>query len=136
MKWIPGNAESLPFPSNSFDSYTIAFGIRNVTNKPAALLDAYRLLKPGGRFLCLEFSKPTIPLLNQLYDLYSFNVIPEIGRVVANDRDSYQYLVESIRTFPGQEEFKGMIEEAGFEAVEYENLSGGIVCIHSGFKAL
>lgn len=132
LKWVEGSAEELPFDDNTFDSYTIAFGIRNVTNRQAALMEAHRVLKPGGRFLCLEFSKVTIPGLQQIYDEYSFRVIPEVGRLVAGDADSYRYLVESIRMFPGQEEFKEMIEAAQFQSVTYENLTAGVVAIHSG----
>ncbi len=131
---MEGSAEALPFENNSFDSYTIAFGIRNVTDRNAALHEAYRVLRPGGRFLCLEFSKLTAPLIQQIYDEYSFRVIPEIGRVVAGDFDSYKYLVESIRMFPDQEEFARMIEDAGFLAVKYDNLTGGVVAMHSGVK--
>ncbi|GLC61073.1 2-hexaprenyl-6-methoxy-1,4-benzoquinone methyltransferase [Pleodorina starrii] len=134
LSFVEGNAESLPFPDSSFDSYTIAFGIRNVTDRPAALREALRVLKPGGRFLCLEFSQVTQPGLRELYDMYSFAVIPRIGGLVANDAASYQYLVESIRQFPDQETFARLIEEAGFRAVTYENLTGGVVAIHSGFK--
>jgi 2-methoxy-6-polyprenyl-1,4-benzoquinol methylase len=134
IQWVEGNAECLPFENNEFDSYTIAFGIRNVTNRAAALREAWRILRPGGRFLCLEFSKVVVPGLQELYDLYSFNVIPEIGRVVAGDAESYRYLVESIRMFPGQEEFAQMIRDAGFTTVSYENLTAGVVAIHSGLK--
>ncbi|KAL4444647.1 hypothetical protein ABPG77_002464 [Micractinium sp. CCAP 211/92] len=134
MQWVEGNAEALPFRSGSFDSYTIAFGIRNVTDRAAALREAHRVLRPGGRFLCLEFSKVVVPGMQQLYDLYSFNVIPQIGRVVANDAGSYQYLVESIRMFPDQESWSRIIEDAGFRGVDYENLTFGVVAIHSGFK--
>lgn len=132
IEWVEGNAENLPFEDRAFDSYTIAFGIRNVTDRPAALREARRVLRPGGRFLCLEFSKVIVPGLQQLYDVYSFRVIPEIGRVVAGDAESYRYLVESIRMFPGQEEFASMVREAGFRAVMYENLTAGVVAIHSG----
>lgn len=134
MQWVEGSAEELPFDSNTFDSYTIAFGIRNVTNRDEALSEAYRVLRPGGRFLCLEFSKVTIPLLQQIYDEYSFRVIPEIGRVVAGDEESYKYLVESIRMFPSQEDFANMIQEAGFGNVQFENLTAGVVAIHSALK--
>ncbi|KAK9813099.1 hypothetical protein WJX72_009000 [[Myrmecia] bisecta] len=134
LRWQEGNAEALPFQDHSMDGYTIAFGIRNVTHIDKALQEAHRVLRPGGRFLCLEFSQVVLPGLRELYDLYSMNVIPKIGRVVANDEASYQYLVESIRRFPDQDTFAGMVEDAGLQQVEYENLSGGIVAIHSGFK--
>lgn len=134
IQWVEGNAEELPFDDNTFDSYTIAFGIRNVTDRQTALCEARRVLRPGGRFLCLEFSKVVVPGLQQLYDMYSFNVIPEIGRVVAGDAESYRYLVESIRMFPSQEEFAEMIRTAGFSAVQFENLTAGVVALHSGVK--
>jgi len=134
LSWVQGDAQDLPFNNNTFDSYTVAFGIRNVTNRPAALQEAYRVLKPGGRLLCLEFSRPTLPGLNEIYDLYSFSVIPKIGGLVAGDEESYKYLVESIRKFPCQEEWADMIEDAGFSGVDWENLTGGIVAVHSGFK--
>ena len=133
IDWIEGNAEALPFDDSSFDSYTIAFGIRNVTDRSAALKEAFRVLKPGGCFLCLEFSKPTLPPLADLYDLYSFNIIPKIGGIIAGDEKSYQYLVESIRKFPQQSEWADCIEKAGFSGVEWEDLTGGIVAIHTGF---
>ncbi|KAL6754929.1 UbiE/COQ5 methyltransferase [Haematococcus lacustris] len=130
-----GNAEALDqFPDASFDAYTIAFGIRNVTDRPAALREAYRLLKPGGRFLCLEFSHVSQPVLRQAYDAYSFAVIPRIGGLVAGDAASYQYLVESIRQFPDQDSFADMIEDAGFKAVGYTNILGGVVALHTGYK--
>jgi ubiquinone/menaquinone biosynthesis methyltransferase len=132
LEWVEGSAEELPFEDDTFDSYTIAFGIRNVTNRQAALSEAFRVLKPGGRFLCLEFSKVTVPGLQQLYDEYSFRIIPEVGKLVAGDAASYRYLVESIRMFPNQEDFKRMIEEAGFQTVTYENLTAGVVAVHSG----
>lgn len=128
------NAEVLPFESNSMDVYTITFGIRNVTDVPAALREARRVLKPGGRFMCLEFSQVVLPVLDELYNAYSFHVIPWIGDVVAGDRDSYQYLVESIRRFPPQQEFADMIAQAGFGMVTFENFTGGVVALHSGFK--
>lgn len=134
IDWVCADAQSIPFPDNHFDYYTIAFGIRNVTDIPAALAEAKRVLKPGGRFLCLEFSKVNNPLLKSGYDFYSFNVIPKIGEYVTQDKESYQYLVESIRMFPNQHDFKKLIEEAGFTSVTYRNLSGGIVAIHSGWK--
>nr|XP_020654794.1 2-methoxy-6-polyprenyl-1,4-benzoquinol methylase, mitochondrial [Pogona vitticeps] len=134
LSWVVGNAEELPFSDDHFDVYTIAFGIRNVTHVDQALQEAYRVLKPGGRFLCLEFSQVNNSLVSSLYDLYSFQVIPVLGEVIAGDWKSYQYLVESIRRFPGQEEFKEMIEDAGFLKVDYQNLSSGIVAIHSAFK--
>lgn len=134
LTFVQGNAEALPFPDNSFDAYTIAFGIRNVTHIDQALREAHRVLKRGGRFMCLEFSKVEMPMLDKVYDMFSFNVIPLLGKLTAGDRDSYQYLVESIRKFPPQEEFVAMIEEAGFEQVKYRNLSGGIAAMHSGWK--
>ncbi|XP_051966909.1 2-methoxy-6-polyprenyl-1,4-benzoquinol methylase, mitochondrial-like [Xyrauchen texanus] len=134
ISWVVGDAEELPFDDNQFDLYTIAFGIRNVTHIEQALQEAFRSLKPGGRFLCLEFSKVSNPLLARLYDAYSFQMIPVMGKVIAGDWKSYQYLVESIRKFPDQETFKDMIEDAGFLCVQYFNLTGGIVAIHSGFK--
>ncbi|XP_069475873.1 2-methoxy-6-polyprenyl-1,4-benzoquinol methylase, mitochondrial isoform X2 [Ambystoma mexicanum] len=134
LSWVVGNAEELPFMDDTFDIYTIAFGIRNVTHIEQALQEAYRVLKPGGRFLCLEFSSVSNPLVSRLYDLYSFQVIPVLGEVVAGDWKSYQYLVESIRRFPAQEDFKEMIEDAGFLKVTYSNLTSGVVAIHSGFK--
>ncbi|KAM9743380.1 2-methoxy-6-polyprenyl-1,4-benzoquinol methylase, mitochondrial [Menidia menidia] len=134
LSWVVGDAEELPFDDDLFDIYTIAFGIRNVTHIDQALQEAHRVLKPGGRFMCLEFSKVTNPVLASLYDAYSFQVIPVLGEVIAGDWKSYQYLVESIRKFPNQEEFKGMIEDAGFCCVQYYNLTAGVVALHSGFK--
>ncbi|KAL8137198.1 hypothetical protein V2J09_003199 [Rumex salicifolius] len=131
LVWVEGDAEALKFENESMDGYTIAFGIRNVTHIEKALAEAYRVLKRGGRFLCLELSHVKAPLFNQLYDYYSFNVIPSVGELVAGDRDSYQYLVESIRRFPSQDVFASMISEAGFKKVDYENLVGGVVAIHS-----
>jgi demethylmenaquinone methyltransferase/2-methoxy-6-polyprenyl-1,4-benzoquinol methylase len=128
------NAEELPFGNGRFDAVTIAFGIRNVPRIDAALGEVFRVLKPGGRFLSLEFSSVDIAWLDRLYELYSFNVIPALGQLVAGDRDSYQYLVESIARFPNQARFKMMIERAGFQKVEYRNLTGGIAAIHSGWK--
>uniref|UniRef100_A0A0B8RNV2 2-methoxy-6-polyprenyl-1,4-benzoquinol methylase, mitochondrial n=1 Tax=Philothamnus irregularis TaxID=1899461 RepID=A0A0B8RNV2_9SAUR len=134
LSWVVGDAQDLPFDDDKFDFYTIAFGIRNVTHMDQALQEAYRVLKPGGRFLCLEFSHINNSLLSSLYDLYSFQVIPVLGEIIAGDWKSYQYLVESIRRFPTQEEFKELIEEAGFLKVDYRNLTSGMVAIHSGFK--
>ncbi len=134
LDWVCGDAMALPFADRSFDAYTIAFGIRNVTRIGDALREAHRVLKPGGRFLCLEFSQLPVEGLQKLYDLYSFNVIPRMGQAIAGDRDSYQYLVESIRKFPDQETFAGMIREAGFGRVSYRNLSMGIAALHSGWR--
>ncbi|KAL8108899.1 2-methoxy-6-polyprenyl-1,4-benzoquinol methylase, mitochondrial-like isoform X1 [Apium graveolens] len=132
--WVEGDAEALNFEDGSIDGYTIAFGIRNVTHIEKVLSEAYRVLKKGGRFLCLELSHVENPAFKQFYDYYSFSVIPAIGELVAGDRNSYQYLVESIRKFPPQEKFASLISEAGFQKVEYENLVGGVVAIHSGLK--
>jgi demethylmenaquinone methyltransferase/2-methoxy-6-polyprenyl-1,4-benzoquinol methylase len=134
IDWMAGDAESLPIADMTADSYTIAFGLRNVTHIDRALAEARRVLKPGGRFLCLEFSRVVVPLLDQLYDTYSFRVLPALGAVVARDRPSYQYLVESIRRFPPQDDLAGMIAAAGFGVVRYRNLSGGIAALHSGWR--
>ena len=139
LNFLLANAESLPMvPSNSLDLYTVAFGIRNFTNKDAALREAHRVLKPGGLFACLEFSDVTNPLFNAIYKQWSFSAIPLIGQLVAGDRDSYQYLVESIEKFPKQEEFRDMIKEAGFvvPGKGWEDLTGGIAAIHKGIKPL
>ena len=128
------NAEALPFPHASFDAYSIAFGIRNVPRIEVALAEAFRVLKHGGRFLCLEFSEVDVPMLDRVYEEYSFRVIPALGRTVAGDEESYKYLVESIRTFPNQERFADMIRAAGFQRVSYRNFSGGIAALHSGWK--
>jgi demethylmenaquinone methyltransferase/2-methoxy-6-polyprenyl-1,4-benzoquinol methylase len=134
VDFVEGNAESLGFPDRNFDAYTIAFGIRNVPRIPLALAEAYRVLKPGGRFLCLEFSTVDVPGLDRLYDLFSFNVIPQIGRAVTGDAESYRYLVESIRQFPKPDAFAEMIRAAGFARVRYDIMSGGIVALHSGWR--
>ena len=134
LAFVRGNGESLPFFAKSFDAYTIAFGMRNLTHIDAALAEAYRVLKPGGRFLCLEFSAVETPILDTLYDAYSMNAIPALGALVAGDAASYRYLVESIRRFPDQKTFMGMIETAGFERVRYRNLTGGIAAIHSAWR--
>ena len=134
IRYVQANAECLPFPDNHFDAVTIAFGLRNVTDKDAALASMFRVLKPGGRLLVLEFSKPIVPGFQPIYDLYSFKVLPFMGKLIANDADSYRYLAESIRVHPDQETLKAMMEAAGFEKVEYFNLSGGIVALHRGYK--
>ena len=134
LDWVVGDAMALPFPDASFDVYTISFGIRNVTRIPDALAEAWRVLKPGGRLMVLEFSRIPNDALQWAYDRYSFNVIPAMGQVVAGDRDSYQYLVESIRKFPDQESFAAMIRASGFGQVKYRNLTLGIAALHSGWK--
>lgn len=134
LDWMVGDAMALPFEDNSFDVYTISFGIRNVTRPQEALNEAFRVLKPGGRLMVLEFSQIPNDLMQRAYDLYSFNIIPRMGQMIAGDRDSYQYLVESIRKFPDQETFLGMVRAAGFENAKYRNLSLGIACLHSGWK--
>jgi demethylmenaquinone methyltransferase/2-methoxy-6-polyprenyl-1,4-benzoquinol methylase len=134
LDWVVGDAMALPFDDNTFDVYTISFGIRNVTRPQEALNEAYRVLKPGGRLMVLEFSQIPNELMQKVYDLYSFNIIPKMGQVIANDRDSYQYLVESIRKFPDQDTFLGMVKQAGFENAKYRNLTMGIACLHSGWK--
>ena len=134
VSYVQANAEALPFPDNYFDCITIGFGLRNVTEKEKALKSMFRVLKPGGRLLVLEFSKPTIELLGKVYDTYSFRILPKIGEVVANDSESYRYLAESIRMHPAQDVLKGMMEEVGFEQVSYYNLTGGIVALHRGYK--
>jgi demethylmenaquinone methyltransferase/2-methoxy-6-polyprenyl-1,4-benzoquinol methylase len=134
LDWVVGDAMALPFPDASFDVYTISFGIRNVTRPQEALNEAFRVLKPGGRLMVLEFSQIPNELMQKVYDLYSFNIIPRLGQMIANDRDSYQYLVESIRKFPDQETFLDMVRQAGFEQAKYRNLSMGIACLHSGWK--
>lgn len=134
LDWVVGDAMALPFPDNTFDVYTISFGIRNVTRPQEALNEAYRVLKPGGRLMVLEFNQIPNELMQKVYDLYSFNVIPQLGKLIANDRDSYQYLVESIRKFPDQETFLEMVKQAGFEQAKYRNMTMGIACLHSGWK--
>jgi demethylmenaquinone methyltransferase / 2-methoxy-6-polyprenyl-1,4-benzoquinol methylase len=134
LDWVVGDAMALPFATGSFDVYTISFGIRNVTRIADALAEAHRVLRPGGRLMVLEFSRIPNDLMQKAYDLYSFNVIPVMGQVVTGDRDSYQYLVESIRKFPDQETFAGMIRQAGFGQVKYRNLTMGVAALHSGWK--
>ncbi|WP_024872303.1 bifunctional demethylmenaquinone methyltransferase/2-methoxy-6-polyprenyl-1,4-benzoquinol methylase UbiE [Tolumonas lignilytica] len=134
IRYVQANAENLPFPDNYFDLITIGFGLRNVTHKELALASMYRALKPGGRLLVLEFSKPTNVVMSKLYDFYSFKVLPKMGQLVAKDSDSYQYLAESIRMHPDQETLKTMMETVGFEQVTYHNLTQGVVALHRGFK--
>lgn len=134
LTFVEANAEELPFEDSSFDAYTIAFGIRNVPRIDVALSEAFRVLKPGGRLLCLEFSEVTMPVLDKVYDTWSFNAIPRIGQMVAGDADSYRYLVESIRTFPNQQNFADMIKTAGFSRVTWRDYSGGIAALHSSWK--
>ena len=134
LAWKQENAESLSFPDSTFDAYTIAFGIRNVTDIPAALKEAHRVLKHGGRFFCLEFSTSEWPGFAEIYERYASKLIPRIGRVVADDEDSYRYLVESIRRFPKPEQFRRMIAQAGFERTQADPILGGLVCIHSGWR--
>lgn len=131
LRWVCGDAEAVPAPDSSYDAYTIAFGLRNVTDIPAALAEARRVLRPGGQFHCLEFSRVVLPVLDDIYDRYSFSVLPKLGRYVARDEAAYRYLAESIRKFPDQETLAGLMREAGLEQVRVENLSGGIAAIHS-----
>lgn len=134
VEWVAGNAERLPFADMSFDAYTIAFGLRNVTHFDRALAEAKRVLKPGGRFLCLEFSHVVVPILDRFYELFSFQVLPVLGQIVTGDRDSYQYLVESIRRFPKQQELSALISAARLDQVRYRNLTGGIAALHSAWR--
>lgn len=134
IEWVTGNAENLPFPDSTFDIYTIAFGLRNVTRIDTALAEAFRVLRPGGRFFCLEFSRVTDPVLSRLYDRFSFTLIPRIGQIVAKDRQSYQYLVESIRKFPHQENLAERVGVAGFQQVDFVDFMGGIATVHSGLR--
>lgn len=134
IEYVQANAETLPFADNSFDCITIAFGLRNVTDKQKALESMTRVLKPGGRLLVLEFSKPVNPAFERVYDRYSFSFLPVIGKLVANDADSYRYLAESIRMHPSQETLKQMMQQAGLDRVDYHNLTGGVVALHRGFK--
>jgi demethylmenaquinone methyltransferase/2-methoxy-6-polyprenyl-1,4-benzoquinol methylase len=134
IDWVCGDAEALPLASGSVDAYTIAFGLRNVTHIDRALAEARRVLKPGGRFFCLEFSRVAVPVLAKPYDLYSFEVLPRLGRFVAGDEAAYRYLAESIRRFPPQDELLGLMTAAGFEQVGYRNLTGGIAAIHTGWR--
>ncbi len=134
LDWVVGDAMALPFAENTFDVYTISFGIRNVTRIEDALAEAFKVLKPGGRLMVLEFSQLPNPAMQKAYDLYSFNIIPQMGKLIAQDRDSYQYLVESIRRFPNQDKFATLIRSAGFDNVKFRNLSMGIAALHSGWK--
>ena len=134
IEYVQANAECLPFEDNKYDLVTMAFGLRNVTDKDAALRSIYRVLKPGGKLMVLEFSKPVVPGLNTVYDQYSFKLLPFIGKVVANDEESYRYLAESIRMHPDQNTLQGMFDEAGFERTSYHNMTGGIVALHTGYK--
>jgi demethylmenaquinone methyltransferase / 2-methoxy-6-polyprenyl-1,4-benzoquinol methylase len=134
IEFREASAEHLPFAGAPFDACTVAFGIRNVTYIDKALQEAWRVLKHGGRFLCLEFTAVDVPMLDRIYDAYSFRIIPQLGRAVTGDAESYRYLVESIRTFPNQERFAEMVRAAGFERVSYRNFSGGIAALHSGWK--
>ena len=134
IEWIHGDAEALPIKDMSVDAYTAAFSLRNVTNINRALLEARRVLKPGGRFLCLEFSQITLPAVSLLYDKYSFSALPALGEIIANDRNAYRYLAESIRQFPNQTEFASLIAEADFGQIRYRNLTGGIAAIHSAWR--
>lgn len=134
INYTQANAECLPFDDNCFHCITIAFGLRNVTDKQAALASMYRVLKPGGRLLILEFSKPVLPLLSNVYDAYSFAALPALGKLIANDADSYRYLAESIRMHPDQPTLQGMLQEVGYERCEYFNMTGGIVALQKGFK--
>ncbi len=134
IEYTLANAEELPFDENSFDLVTMAFGLRNVTNKDKALSEIYRVLKPGGKCLVLEFSKPINGLLGKAYDFYSFNILPKMGKLIAKDEESYRYLAESIRMHPDQETLKSMFDDAGFKVTKYQNLSAGIVALHQGIK--
>ncbi|MGS0728069.1 bifunctional demethylmenaquinone methyltransferase/2-methoxy-6-polyprenyl-1,4-benzoquinol methylase UbiE, partial [Shewanella sp. 0m-11] len=134
VNYVQANAEALPFPDNHFDIITIAFGLRNVTNKDAAIASMLRVLKPGGKLLVLEFSKPQHEIMRKIYDLYSFKVLPKMGSLITKDADSYEYLAESIRMHPDQDTLKQMMEDAGFEQVNYTNMTDGIVALHKGYK--
>ncbi|WP_298773738.1 bifunctional demethylmenaquinone methyltransferase/2-methoxy-6-polyprenyl-1,4-benzoquinol methylase UbiE [uncultured Shewanella sp.] len=134
VNYVQANAEALPFPDNHFDIITIAFGLRNVTNKEAAIASMLRVLKPGGKLLILEFSKPQHEVMRKIYDLYSFKILPKMGKVITQDADSYEYLAESIRMHPDQETLKQMMTDAGFEQVTYTNMTDGIVALHKGYK--
>ncbi|MEE9352295.1 MAG: bifunctional demethylmenaquinone methyltransferase/2-methoxy-6-polyprenyl-1,4-benzoquinol methylase UbiE [Thiotrichaceae bacterium] len=134
MDYVLADAQDLPFPDNHFDIVTMAFGLRNVTDKDKALRSIFRTLKPGGKLMVLEFSKPVLPGLGVIYDQYSFKLLPLMGKLIANDSESYRYLAESIRMHPDQETLKGMMDEAGFERTAYHNMTGGVVALHTGYK--
>jgi demethylmenaquinone methyltransferase/2-methoxy-6-polyprenyl-1,4-benzoquinol methylase len=134
IEYVQANAECLPFPDNYFDCITISFGLRNVTDKDKALASMYRVLKPGGKLLVLEFSKPIVPMLSKIYDEYSFKALPFLGKIITQDAESYKYLAESIRKHPDQETLKQMMLDSGFDKAEYQNMSGGIVALHTGYK--
>ncbi len=134
LRYIVGNCEKLPIKSNAYDRVTIAFGLRNITNRQLALNEIYRVLKPGGRFICLEFSKVNDDIIKKFYDLWSFKIIPKLGRIITKNEDAYKYLVESIRVFPDQDDLSSMLVKSKFERVKYKNLSSGIVALHSGWK--
>jgi len=134
IEYVQADAQDLPFPDNHYNITTMAFGLRNVTDKDAALRSIFRVLKPGGKLMVLEFSKPVLPSLGTIYDKYSFHIMPKIGKLVANDEDSYRYLAESIRMHPDQETLKSMMEDAGFERTSYHNMTGGVVALHVGYK--
>ncbi len=134
IRYIVGNCEKLPIKSNAYERITISFGLRNITNRKLALDEIYRVLKPGGRFICLEFSKVNDDIVRKFYDLWSFRIIPKLGKFITNNEDAYQYLIESIRMFPDQEKLSSMFIKSNFERVKYKNLSNGIVALHSGWK--
>ena len=134
IRYIVGNCEKLPIKNNAYERITIAFGLRNITDRQLALDEIYRVLKPGGRFICLEFSMVNDTIVKKFYDLWSFKVIPKLGKIITNNEDAYKYLIESIRMFPDQDQLSSMLIKSKFERVKYRNLSKGIACLHSGWK--